>query len=92
VLVLGGVDLVHARIDQCPDAALREAGGARVFGDGEQAVDRQHKLTGTEGQPLRHRARGAQAGERARAAAEGNGVDVGERNAGVAEQAKDRWQ
>ena len=65
---------------------------ARVLGDGEQAVDRQHRLAGAEGQALRHRAGGAQAGEGAGAAAEGDRVEIGERDAGIGEQAEDRRQ
>ena len=63
-----------------PDAQLRRA-RARVLGDGEQGVDRQHRLAGAEREALRDRARGAQPGERAGAAAEGDRVEVGERDA-----------
>ena len=69
-----GVDLAHARIHRHPHVVVRR-GAARlagVFGHGQQGVDRQHRLVGAEGQPLRHRTCGAQAGEGARPAAEGN--------------------
>ena len=60
------------------------APAARVLGDDQQAVDRQHRLAGAEGQALGHRAGGAQAGEGARAAAEGDRVEIGEADAGFA--------
>ena len=69
---------------------LRRAGApTRIFGHRQQGVDRQHRHAGAEGQPLRHRTRGAQPGEGARAAAEDDGVQVGQAQAGPCQQVLD---
>ena len=91
VLVLRGIDLPHARIDRRPDPK-RGRTRPRLLGDREQAVDGQHRLAGTEGESLRHRAGRAQAGERAGPAAEGDGVEVREAQAGVAQKAEEGRQ
>ncbi|MOA62217.1 hypothetical protein D3C78_1875720 [compost metagenome] len=60
--------------------------GARRLGHGQQRVDRQHGHVGAKGQALGNRAGGAQARERARAAAEDDGVERLELESGLAHQ------
>ena len=76
-----------------PDAHVDRV-AARVFGDREQRVDRQHRLARSEGEPLGDRAGGAQAGEGAGPATEGDRVERADRTPAVSSKASTsagRW-
>ena len=87
------IDFVHARIEHGAQL-LRQRGlrmyleplKARFFGQRRQSVYRQHRHTRTQRQTLGHGASGAQAGERAGATAEGDGVELAQAQAGDIEQ------
>ena len=82
------VDFVHARVQQRRDhrrhrLTIGHTLRPRCLGQRQQSVDRQHRKAALAtralravGQPLRHGAGGAQAGEGARPLAEGHGVDL----------------
>lgn len=82
------VDLVHSSIHHDPHVFDRTV-RARVFGDGQQRVDRQHRLVCTESQALRHGAGRSQASECSRTATEGNGIDFAQANARPGQQLHD---
>jgi hypothetical protein len=77
--ITGCVHLIHAGIQQRCDK--KGVSGTqllpRLFGDGQQGVNRQHRHTGTKRQTLYHRAGAAQAGEGAGASTKHQRVQVG---------------
>ena len=83
------IDFVHARIEHGAQL-LRQRGlrmyleprKARFFGQRGQSVYRQHRHTRSQRQALGHGASCAQAGERAGAPAEGDGVELAQAQAG----------
>ena len=80
------IDLVHARIEQAT-TCVRAGAVACVFGHRQQGIHAQAPERRAESQPLGDRAGGAQAGERARAAAEHDGVQVRQAQPGCASRA-----